>query len=364
MIKIISVVGARPNFMKIAPLHIALDKYKDKITHLVCHTGQHFDAKMSDVFFNELNLPKPHFHLGVGGGSHAEQTAAIMIKFEEVVLKEKPDMIIVPGDVNSTVACSLVAKKLNIKLAHIESGLRSFDRTMPEEINRLITDVISDYLFVSEESGLVNLRKEGIDESKIHFVGNIIIDSIVNNMHKIDKSDITERLNIEKRNYILVTFHRPANVDDKDKLIEIIEFLNKLSLHKKVVFPIHPRTRNNMIKWNIFDTLSSNIIINEPMGYVDFVNLTKNAFLVITDSGGIQEETTFLGVQCITVRENTERPVTVTVGTNQLIGTNLNNVYNAAMLIVNGNIKKGNIPELWDGQTAVRIADFLAKMEF
>lgn len=360
--KIISVVGARPNFMKIAPFHKALLKYKDTINHLICHTGQHFDEKMSKVFFDELELPQPHYYLGISGGSHAQQTANIMIRFEEIVLKENPDLVVVVGDVNSTLACSIVAAKLNIKVAHIEAGLRSFDNTMPEEINRKLTDAISDYLFVSEESGLINLIKEGVKEQKIYFVGNIMIDNLLFYLSKADSSSILQQLEIKKEEYILITFHRPSNVDSEASLIELINFLNKLSKNKKLIFPIHPRTLNNLNQYHLLTKINSKMVkIIEPLGYIDFITLQKNAALVITDSGGVQEETTVLGVQCITVRDNTERPVTVELGTNQLIGTNLEKVLKSAISVLQGNKKKGIIPPLWDGQTAKRLADIIVK---
>lgn len=370
MKKIISVVGARPNFMKVAPIHKEFQKIKMlneecKIEHLICHTGQHYDEKMSKVFFNDLELPKPDFYLGVGSGSHAVQTAKIMVEFEKILLKEKPDIIIVVGDVNSTIACSLTAVKLGIKVAHIEAGLRSFDRTMPEEINRILTDAISDYLFVTEKSGVENLKREGIPDSKIFFVGNVMIDSLVNYLPKAEKSDILKKLNIGKNNlgkgFILLTFHRPANVDSDEFLIKLIETINELSQHRKIIFPIHPRTKNNLEKLNINFDSNPDIIFTEPVGYIDFLALIKNANLIITDSGGIQEESTFLGVQCITVRDNTERPVTVEVGTNQLVGTNLDKVKDTALKALNGHKKIGVIPELWDGKAAERIVEILTR---
>ncbi|MEA3499547.1 MAG: UDP-N-acetylglucosamine 2-epimerase (non-hydrolyzing) [Candidatus Marinimicrobia bacterium] len=357
MKKIISVVGARPNFIKIAPLYREFQKHKDKVQHLICHTGQHFDKKMSDIFFKELKLPIPDFHLGIGGGSHTEQTAKIMLAFEKILIDEKPDLIIVVGDVNSTLACSLVAKKLSISIAHVESGLRSFDREMPEEINRILTDVIADYLFVSEKSGLKNLQNEGIDKEKVFFVGNIMIDSLVNFLQQAEKSNIMNELQVDSNDYILVTFHRPRNVDTEMYLNKLVKFLNNIADKKKVVFPIHPRTEKNMKKYGF--SFNDNVISIEPVGYIDFLTLMRNAFLVVTDSGGIQEETTYLGVQCITVRDNTERPSTVEIGTNQLIGTDLNRVEIAVNEILAGKTKKGNIPELWDGKTAGRIVGVL-----
>ena len=361
MIKIISVVGARPNFIKISPVHKAFQKYTDTIDHKICHTGQHFDEKMSKVFFDELEIPKPHFYLGVSGGSHAEQTARIMIEFEKILLEQKPDMIIVPGDVNSTMAASIVASKMGIPISHVEAGLRSFDLTMPEEINRMVTDTLSDLLFITEESGMKHLEHEGIDKKKIHFVGNVMIDSLVSYLPKIDRSGILKELGIEAQKYILVTFHRPANVDDPAYLEELVNLLNDFSKYGRVVFPVHPRTRNNFEENQLMDNFFDGVLLLDPVGYTDFLHLTKNAALVVTDSGGIQEETTFLGVQCITVRDNTERPVTVEIGTNQLIGKDLNKVKEAVASIMQGNIKKGAIPELWDGKAAERIAAIVSK---
>lgn len=360
MKKIISVVGARPNFMKVAPLHRSLKKYKDKIRHLICHTGQHYDGKMSKIFFEDLDLPQPDFYLGVGSGSHAEQTAKIMIEFEKVLLAEKPDLIIVVGDVNSTIACGLVASKLNIKTAHVEAGLRSFDRTMPEEINRILTDSISDFLFVSEESGLVNLKKEGVDESKVFFVGNVMIDSLIHHLPKAGSSDIMREYKLEPSKFILVTLHRPSNVDSEEFIKELHLLFNKLSEKRKILFPIHPRTKKNFLNFG-FKSENNNIMLTDPIGYIDFLSLTKNAELIITDSGGIQEESTYLDIQCITVRNNTERPVTVNVGTNHLTGRDLKKVEEVALNILNGNKKRGKIPELWDGKTADRIAEILVK---
>ena len=368
--KIISVVGARPNFMKVAPLHKAFKKYisengSSKIEHLICHTGQHYDEKMSKVFFEDLELPEPDFYLGVGSGSHSEQTAGVMLAFEKVLIKEKPDLVIVVGDVNSTIACSLVAAKMGIKIAHVEAGLRSRDRSMPEELNRLLTDQLSDFLFVTEKSGLENLNKEGISGDKVFFVGNVMIDSLINYLPKVEKSYVLNELNLIPLNigstsgYVLVTLHRPSNVDSKEFLTGLVDLLNSVAEKRKVIFPVHPRTKKNMVEWNVLNSFSQNVIITDPIGYIDFLTLTKNAELIITDSGGIQEESTYLGVQCITVRENTERPVTVEIGTNQLIGTDLKNVRNAALEVLDGKTKKGEIPELWDGNAGERIVEIL-----
>lgn len=359
--KIISVVGARPNFMKIAPIHKAFQKYTDTIQHLICHTGQHYDEKMSKVFFEDLGLPKPDFYLGIGGGSHAEQTAKIMVEFEKIVLTEKPDLIIVVGDVNSTIACSLVAAKLHVKIAHVESGLRSFDMEMPEEINRILTDRISDFLFVTEKSGLENLKKEGVPEEKVFFTGNVMIDSLVQHLPKAEESCILKDYGLTPQNYVLVTLHRPSNVDSKEDLMQLINLLNALGEKEKLIFPIHPRTKSNMAKFGLDGILNKNVIITDPIGYIDFMALTKNSRLIVTDSGGIQEESTYMGVQCITVRDNTERPSTVEIGTNQLIGTDLAKVEKAALEVLSGKVKKGKIPELWDGKAAERITEIISK---
>ncbi len=371
---ILSVVGARPNFMKAAAVHKAIEKYNGsthasgfhpgvqhsnrrsvEIVHKICHTGQHYDEKMSKIFFDDLELPRPDFYLGVGSGSHAEQTGKIMIEFEKVLLKEKPDLVLVVGDVNSTIACTLTAAKLGIKTAHVEAGLRSFDRDMPEELNRLLTDQLADFLFVTEQSGVDNLLREGINKNKIFFVGNVMIDSLVHYLPAAEKSDILAELRLQPREYVLVTLHRPSNVDVAGNLAEIMKSLGRIAHLKKVIFPVHPRTMKNINELEMMPENSRDLILTEPIGYIDFVALTKNAGLVITDSGGIQEETTYLGVQCITVRNNTERPVTVNVGTNHLTGTDLKKVEAAAAAVLHGKKKKGRIPDLWDGKAAERI---------
>ena len=362
--KILSIVGARPNFMKVAPLHKAFMQMTDTIIHKICHTGQHFDEKMSTVFFTELGLPKPDYFLGISGGSHAQQTGQIILEFEKVLLQEKPDLLIVVGDVNSTLACTIVASKLQIPIAHVEAGLRSFDNTMPEEINRKVTDVLADYLFVSEQSGVDHLLNEGINTDKIFHVGNVMIDSLYNYIELAQKSSILEKLAIQEHDYILVTFHRPSNVDDKDSILKLLYFLNNLGKQKTVVFPIHPRTLSNFQKFDLIKDLHPSIKLTDPIGYIDFIHLQQSACLVITDSGGIQEETTALNVQCLTVRNNTERPITVEIGTNQLIGTDFNNVIEASKKILLGQIKIGTIPELWDGNTASRISSILKQKLF
>lgn len=318
MVKIVFVAGARPNFPKIAPLMRACSKVKDFEIKLV-HTGQHYDDAMSESFFRDLEIPSPDINLGIGGGTHAENTGRIIIEFEKYILSEKPDLIVVVGDVDSTLACGIVAKKCNIKLAHVESGLRSFDDSMPEEINRVLVDRISDFLFVSEPSGVENLKKEGIQESKIFFIGNVMIDSLVFALPKIKLSKI--RNNLDK-DYAVLTIHRPALVDFQDKLKDFLDYLEEISAEIKVVWPIHPRTKANLKKFSLFDNVekNSNIIITPPLNYIDFMDLVMNSKFVLTDSGGIQEETSYLGVPCITHRENTERPITISSGTNILVG--------------------------------------------
>ncbi|MFO7874553.1 MAG: UDP-N-acetylglucosamine 2-epimerase (non-hydrolyzing) [Bacteroidales bacterium] len=359
MKKIISIVGARPNFIKIAPLAKAFKKYRKEVKHLLCHTGQHFDPLMSDVFFEDLKIPRPDFSLGISGGSHAEQTARIMLALEKVLATERPDLVIVPGDVNSTLAGALVASKMSIPIAHVEAGLRSFDKTMPEEINRIVTDVVSDFLFVSEHSGTHNLRDEGIDDDKIFFVGNTMIDTLEANYDTLESCPVTDELGLTKENYIVATFHRPNNVDDPEALNELLNTLRNLARERKVVFPVHPRTRKNIETFGLEEKVPDNLLMIEPVGYISFLSLLRYAELVITDSGGIQEETTYMNVQCITVRKNTERPVTIDVGTNHLVGTSMEKVEKAALDILGGTTKPGRIPELWDGKAARRIAQII-----
>ena len=362
MKKVISVVGARPNFMKVAPLHFAFQKYPS-VTHRIVHTGQHYDDNMSKVFFDDLELPRPDVYLGVGSGSHAAQTAKVMVEFEKIVLSEKPDLVIVVGDVNSTVACALVCSKLLIPVAHVEAGLRSFDRSMPEEINRILTDSISEYLFVSERSGLANLRKEGIPRSKVYFVGNVMIDSLVRFRKKARGSKIVQSLGVNAGKFTLVTLHRPSNVDDKDTLTGLMKALGEISAVCPVVFPVHPRTKKMLEEHALLPGVTSNerIKLIEPVGYLDFLSLLENSALVITDSGGIQEETTYLGVPCFTMRENTERPATVTKGTNRLMGFKFDRVAAEARRVLRGKTKRGARPEYWDGKSADRIVKIIVK---
>lgn len=358
--------------MKMAPIHKELKKHKSGIIHKIVHTGQHYDKKMSDVFFKELELPKPDIYLGVGSKSHAEQKAQIMVEFEKIVLKEKPDLVLVYGDVNSTSAASIVSAKIlredekPIPVAHIESGLRSFDKSMPEEVNRKITDVLSDYLFVTEPGGVRNLKNEGIDDKKVFFVGNTMIDSLKFYLKKIGKSEILNELCISKKNYVLVTLHRPSNVDDKvnmEKILNIFRKINKINPQTDIVFPIHPRTFKMIEKFKLRKSVDEirNLIITEPLGYLDFLKLMSDAKYVITDSGGIQEETTYLQVPCLTLRKNTERPVTVELGTNIICGLDENLVIKKIKEIESGKFKKGKIPKLWDGEAAKRIVNILLK---
>ena len=372
---VIQVVGARPNFMKVAPLHRAIKNLAGWTSKIV-HTGQHFDAKMSDIFFTQLELPKPDFFLGIGGGSHTEVTAKIMLAFEKIVESEKPDLIIVVGDVTSTLACTLVAIKMGIPLAHVEAGLRSGDRTMPEEINRILTDSVANYLFVTEQSGLDHLKREGVPDEKVFFTGNVMIDSLVRYQEKAKSSRILEELGLQpsdlenrrevsrlyETDYIVMTMHRPANVDTETGLKAILELIELSTAKTKVVFPIHPRTRSNMAKFGLEDALTQNknLILTEPLGYLEFIQLMTHSKAILTDSGGIQEETTYLGIPCLTFRDSTERPITVTLGTNQLLA-DLNPKITFAALeeILAGHHKKGQIPPLWDGHAAERIAENL-----
>ena len=356
--KIILVAGARPNFMKVAPVLARMKQYPDKFEPLLCHTGQHYDKNMSDVFFRDLGMDKPDIALGVGSGTHAHQTAAIMTAFEKAVEQHRPDWILVVGDVNSTVACSMVAAKTGVKIAHLEAGLRSFDRSMPEEINRLLTDQISDLLLIPSPDARENLLREGIAEDKIAFVGNIMIESLINSEKKIAASHIHSKLSVTPGNYALLTLHRPANVDSRKEFIAILEAVSHVGAHVPVVFPAHPRTRK-MIKE--FEVPQNGFKVIDPVGYHDFLALQKHAKLVLTDSGGIQEETTFFKVPCITIRNNTERPVTITQGTNILAGTDPEKIRHKAEAVINGEYKQGIVPEKWDGEVSERVARALIK---
>jgi UDP-N-acetylglucosamine 2-epimerase (non-hydrolysing) len=358
-VKILHVVGARPNFMKAAPVIHALAAYP-QIKQILVHTGQHYDKNMSDIFFTELGLPQPDINLDVGSGSHAYQTAHIMLRFEEVVNSEKPDYLLIYGDVNSTIAAALVCAKLGVEVGHVEAGLRSFDRTMPEEINRLLTDQISDLLFTPSEDGNRHLEREGIAAEKIHLVGNVMIDTVIRLLTEAEKRDPLTELGLNVSSYALVTLHRPSNVDHNESLASMMTCLIDISRDLPIVFPVHPRTRSKLKDLNI-DVTHSRVHLVEPLGYLDFLRLQKTATVVITDSGGIQEETTYLGVPCLTLRENTERPVTVEVGTNQIIGQDMGRLRDEVAKILRGEAKQGSIPPLWDGQTGERIAGILAK---
>jgi len=399
--KIISIVGARPNFMKISPVIRAIDAHNHriegvagpppvsdrKISHVLVHTGQHYDKAMSDSFFEDLHIPKPDIFLGVGSGTHAIQTSEIMRRFEPILLDHRPDLMIVVGDVNSTLACALVASKLTYGdgkrtlVAHVEAGLRSFDRSMPEEINRIITDHISDFLFVTERSGIDNLKKEGVSEEKIYFVGNTMIDTLLAFRDRAAQSKALHSLGLVEPNgggeapvpYALVTLHRPSNVDDEESFLEILKALKKISEKMPVIFPVHPRTRKQIASFQVDKSIKFNgngsrtnagpapgeLCLIDPLGYLDFLCLMSKARIVLTDSGGIQEETTCLGVPCVTIRQNTERPVTVSNGTNVLSGVAMQSIVNASNEQLNKTFSC-EPPELWDGKAASRIIDIIA----
>jgi len=364
MIKVLSVCGARPNFMKIAPVVDAFER-TGRFENTIVHTGQHYDENMSRLFFDELGIPKPDVNLEIGSGSHASQTAGIMKQFEPLCLERRPDWVIVVGDVNSTIACSLVAVKLGIKVAHIESGLRSFDRTMPEEINRVLTDAISDALFVTEQSGLDNLRREGVAEEKVHFVGNVMIDTLLRHRARARDSRILTELSLQPKSYAVLTLHRPSNVDSAVAFAGILDALDVITADLPVVFPLHPRTRSNIRRIGLEDRIRDNkrLMVVDPLGYLDFTRLMDNSALVLTDSGGMQEETTILGVPCMTLRENTERPVTITQGTNRLAGCSKEHIIAAYRAVCENPPPPGLAPDLWDGKAADRIAACLIDLQ-
>ena len=358
MLKIINVVGARPNFMKVAPLVEAMKRQSAQFTPLVVHTGQHYDSLMSDLFFRDLDLPTPDVYLGVGSASHAAQTAAVMERFEPVVIREKPDWVLVVGDVNSTLACALVCVKLGVKVAHVEAGLRSGDRTMPEEINRLLTDQIADLLFTPSPDADANLLAEGIPKGRIRFVGNIMIDSLYKHLERARQSRVREQFGLTDSPYAVLTLHRPSNVDDPEVLGRILQALENIVAKIPIIFPVHPRTRKMLTEFGLAERIekAKGLRLMEPLGFLDFLALYSNARLVLTDSGGLQEETTVLGIPCLTLRENTERPVTVEVGTNIIVGTDPDKIATHAFAALNGTGNKtGHIPQLWDGHTAERI---------
>lgn len=359
--KITLIAGARPNFMKIAPIIRAVkhaQKAGKSLSYRLVHTGQHYDDKLSKVFFDELEIPHPDVNLGAGSGTQAEQTAKIMVAFERDLMENPTDLVIVVGDVNSTMACTIVAKKLNTKVAHVEGGIRSGDMTMPEEINRIATDSLADYFFTTSKVANENLKKTGVSEDRIFFVGNTMIDSLLANLTKIRKPAIWEESGLEERKYFVLTLHRPSNVDDLFKFEALIHAIDDCA-GAQVVFPVHPRTMKNFSQMK---NKSEKVIPISPLSYLEFIYLIKNAKGVITDSGGIQEETTVLGIPCFTLRNNTERPETVTIGTNEMIGENIEVLKNALSQLNEGNWKKGGIPELWDGRSAERIVNVLTSL--
>lgn len=359
-IKLLLVAGARPNFMKIAPIYRECAR---RITDFECkivHTGQHYDSGMSDIFFDELGIPTPDHHLGVGSGGHSEQTAKIMSRFDSVCESEKPTCVVVVGDVNSTLACSIVAKKLQYPVAHVEAGLRSGDRTMPEEINRLVTDSITDYFFTTEPSGSANLEREGHSASRIFFVGHVMIDNLFHELNRLNEdAQVTSNTELANRlgSYGVVTLHRPSNVDSKPALSEVLSAINEISESLDLIFPLHPRTRQKILEFGL--AVSSRVFLLEPLGYREFLRIWKDAKVVLTDSGGLQEETTALGIPCLTLRENTERPITVEMGTNQLVGTCRKDIVSAANAILVGKMPHKSKPPLWDGKASGRILDAL-----
>ena len=356
---VLCVVGTRPNLIKAGPLMRELRRHPEAFRTRLVHTGQHYDRNLSQLLFEDLGMPEPDLNLGVGSGTHAEQTAKVMIALESTFQSERPDLVVVFGDVNSTMAGAIVAAKLCVKVAHVESGLRSFDRTMPEEINRIVTDHLSDYLFVSERSGLENLSREGIPDAKVFFTGNIMIDSLLATLDVVKQSDVIERLHLSPRQYAVMTLHRPSNVDDRETLAGILQTMRAVAARTPIVFPCHPRTRHNIERFGLGGNLSASLILTEPLGYTDFCRLTYESAFVLTDSGGIQEETTFLKVPCITMRDNTERPVTVTIGSNVMTGNDSARIIAAVDAILGGRAKAASIPELWDGHTAERIVEIL-----
>jgi UDP-N-acetylglucosamine 2-epimerase (non-hydrolysing) len=349
--EILHVVGARPNFMKLAPVHAALAS-RLGIHQVIVHTGQHYDALMSDIFFRQLDIPEPDYNLNAGSSSHARQTADIMVRLEPVILDTKPDLALVYGDVNSTAAAALVCSKLLVPLGHVEAGLRSFDRTMPEEINRVITDCIANYLFTPSIDGSENLLHEGISRDRIHLVGNVMIDTLVRLLPHTGPIEYAEK------SYAMVTLHRPSNVDDPAELSRILGALNEIAMEIDIIFPVHPRTRQVMQELRAVE-IASKVHLADPIGYLEFLGLQRKAAFVITDSGGIQEETTFLGVPCLTIRENTERPVTINLGSNLLVGRDMDRLKTEARKILAGNPKTGGVPPLWDGKAGERIAEVL-----
>lgn len=360
-LKVLGVSGARPNFMKIDPVFRALERSPEAFDTVLVHTGQHYDEQMYRVFFRDLGLRQPDIDLGVGSGTHGEQTGRVMIEIERVILDQAPDLVLVVGDVNSTLAATITAAKLNIPVAHVEAGLRSFDRTMPEEINRLATDVLSTYLFTPSRDGDENLRREGIPDERIHFVGNVMIDTLKRCIERAECSSVLDDLGVSAGGYALLTLHRPSNVDDARVLAGILDALEMIQTECPILFPVHPRTAKQLTAHGLRDRADAmaGLRIVEPVGYLDFLALQAGARLVLTDSGGIQEETTVLGIPCVTLRDNTERPVTVTEGTNRLSGSDPTRVVEAASQALGEARSSRRIPELWDGRAADRIAAIL-----
>lgn len=364
MLKVINVVGARPNFMKMAPIIEAMNRYPEKFRHRLVHTGQHYDERMSKSFFADLGMPKPDMDLGVGSGSHAEQTARIMVEFEKVCQEHAPDLVIVVGDVNSTMACAITARKLGINVAHVEAGLRSRDMSMPEEINRLCTDVLCDYLFTTDHFADENLLAEGVAPEKIFFVGNVMIDTLLKHRDLARGQGLIERWGLKPGGFATLTLHRPSNVDDPEILRGILEALRTIGKEIPIVFPIHPRTRKMIEQFRLGEYFSSSdrprgLWMTEPLGYLEFLHLNMHAAMVITDSGGLQEETTVLGVPCITLRHNTERPITCEMGTNVIVGNSRDRILQHALKLLQGDVPTGKVPEKWDGKAAERIVQVL-----
>lgn len=361
-LNVLSVAGARPNFMKIAPIISELARHPDVFRSTLVHTGQHYDDKLSRVFFDELEIPRPDLNLNVGSGSHGQQTAAIMSAFEPALLDIRPDLILVVGDVNSTIACALVAAKLMIPIAHVEAGLRSFDRSMPEEINRLLTDQISEWLFTTEEAANTNLAREGVDSSRVHFVGNVMIDTLLAHEKKARGLNVAANWGLERKGYAVLTLHRPSNVDDPVVFGRLMSALEVISHDVPIVFPVHPRTRPALQSSAVAQELvrSGRLKLIEPLGYLEFISLTEGSRVALTDSGGMQQETTILGIPCLTLRENTEVPVTVTDGTNQLVGTSVDRIVSAWRNSFDSKPRRA-IPPLWDGQASQRIVEVLMR---
>ena len=361
-IKALIVVGARPNFMKAAPICAEMRRRPGEFSVKVVHTGQHYDAAMSDAFFADLGLPEPDFHLGVGSASHTVQTAKIMMAFEPVVEAERPDWVLVVGDVNSTMACSLVCAKMGVKVAHVEAGLRSGDRSMPEEINRIVTDAVADLLLTPSPDADENLKREGIPAEKIRFVGNVMIDSLFENLKRAEISVVREELGLAEGGYAVLTMHRPSNVDERQNLKPLVEALIEIAERVPIIFPVHPRTKTKIEEFGLNEEINaSSLKLIEPLGYVDFLRLYSGARFVVTDSGGLQEETTALGIPCLTIRENTERPITVEMGTNRVVGADPEKLKRSAFEILESDRRPTDkrIPPLWDGKAAVRICEAL-----